>query len=292
MDSKPTPNNTPERAAFKISFGTMPENIHEIDAELLGENLNDLSKLIKNTVKTLKGESAEASLKVAAHKQGSFEVEVVAYLMDGGIETLRALGILSSASALTGGSLLGLLKHLRNRNIVNYIEKEDGNVIGVLEDDEEIEMTEEVHELLNNYPVRKSLEDTITKPMKYGTIGSVKIGGNEDNDNEVVDTEFTSDNRKLYIAPPKKDLTVTKESIDKVKGFFTVISFEKPTGWKFRIGEDAPITIKISDNNFWGRVSGSKRNFTKGQEFEVDLKTLTKNTNGNITTTYTIEKVW
>ena len=73
-----------ESITFKLKFETPEKDgqpTHQIDAETLGHSLTELSGLLRNSIKTLKGESATAELDVKANSEGSFVVEFVRLLV-------------------------------------------------------------------------------------------------------------------------------------------------------------------------------------------------------------------
>ncbi|MFW8589853.1 hypothetical protein ACOI22_03525 [Glaciecola sp. 2405UD65-10] len=282
-----------EQAKFKISFISSDESDHEIDAETLGRSLQDLTKLVRNSLKSIQGEESRAKINVAAHEPGSFVVDFIAYLDAGGIEALRTVGILAPTAAVTAPSLITLLLRLNKRKVETVVEKDNGKTFIIADDHEEIDVTPEVAKLVENYSVRKNLEEFILKPMENPIIEKVVIKDTNiraDGENEEFFAEFTKDKRAMFVAPPKKDLTLYSEKVHRENIEFTVISFEKVTGWSIKL-DDKTINVKINDSEFWTRIASKREEFKKGQIFEVDLKTVISNTNGSEATKYSIEKV-
>ena len=93
-----------------------------------------------------------------------------------------------------------------------------------------------------------------------------------------------------FRAPAKKTFTEEKESIERVDVIFEVVDFTKASGWKIKIDEQLT-PVKINDKAFLERVGASKKEFKKGQKFNVDLKTTQKIVENKTTVTYSIEQV-
>ena len=278
-----------ESITFKLKFETPEKDgqpTHQIDAETLGHSLTELSGLLRNSIKTLKGESATAELDVKANSEGSFVVEFVAFLSAGGIEVLKTLGITTSAAATAGGTIFSLLKQIGNRKVVKKITNDDETVSLILDDDEKVDCTEEVVRLMESYSVRKSIENVVSKPVNSGKATGISFL----DDNEKITTTLNKEELESFRAPAKKTFTEEKESIERVDVIFEVVDFTKASGWKIKIDEQLT-PVKINDKAFLERVGASKKKFKKGQKFNVDLKTTQKIVENKTTVTYSIEQV-
>jgi len=280
-----------EEVSFKLKFDTPEEDgkpTHQIDAETLADSLKELSGLLRNSLKTLNGESASAHLDVKANSEGSFIVEFVAFLSAGGLEMLKTLGITAATTATTGGSVFSLLKQIGERKIVKRIINDDDSVSLVLSDDKKIDCTQEVSKLMDSYSVLKNIENLVSKPITHGGANGISFL----DENEIVITSLPKEALNSFKAPTRKDFTSEKTSVDRFEVVFEVINFTKPTGWKIRIeGEDSQLSVRINDQAFLERVSASKRDFKKGQTFLVDLKKKEKLIEGLTTVAYSIEHV-
>ena len=278
-----------ESITFKLKFETPEKDgqpTHQIDAETLGHSLTELSGLLRNSIKTLKGESATAELDVKANSEGSFVVEFVAFLSAGGIEVLKTLGITTSAAATAGETIFSLLKQIGNRKVVKKITNDDETVSLILDDDEKVDCTEEVVRLMESYSVRKSIENVVSKPVNSGKATGISFL----DDNEKITTTLNKEELESFRAPAKKTFTEEKESIERVDVIFEVVDFTKASGWKIKIDEQLT-PVKINDKAFLERVGASKKEFKKGQKFNVDLKTTQKIVENKTTVTYSIEQV-
>lgn len=278
-----------ESISFKLKFETPDidgEPTHQIDAETLGQSLTELSGLLRNSIKTLQGESATAELDVKANSEGSFVVEFVAFLSTGGIEVLRALGIATTSLAVGNATIFSLLKQIGSRKVVKKIINDDDSVSLILDDNEKVDCSDEVAKLMDSYSVRKSIENVVSKPISRGTASGITFL----TEDEVVTSSLTQDELLSYKAPAKKTFAEEKESVDRVEVVFEVIDFTKATGWKIALDNEI-ISVRIKDKAFLERVQSSKREFKKGQTFQVDLKTTEKLVEGKTTTMYSIEQV-
>ncbi|MBJ7539861.1 hypothetical protein [Marinomonas transparens] len=279
-----------EMISFKLKFET-PEDIdgkptHQIDAETLGESLTELSGLLRNSLKTLQGESASAKLDVKANNEGSFVVDFVAFLSSGGIDMLKTLGITTSSLAITGASIFSLLKQIGNRKITKKVFNDDTSVSLILDDGQKIDCSEDVAKLMDSYSVRKSIENLVSKPVNSGKANGISFLDEGDK----VTTTLSKEELSSFKAPAKKSFTEEKESVIRVEIAFEVIDFTKGTGWKI-LFDNQSIPVRINDKSFLERVGSSKREFKKGQTFQVDLKTTEKLVEGKTTITYSIDQV-
>lgn len=279
-----------EMISFKLKFET-PESAdgqptHQIDAETLGESLTELSGLLRNSIKTLQGESASAKLDVKANAEGSFIVEFVAFLSNGGLDMLKTLGITSSVMAVSGGTIFSLLKRIGDRKVIKKIFNDDDTVSLILDDDEKIDCTDDVTKLMDSYSVRKNIENLVSKPVNSGKANGISFL----DESEAVTFTMFKEEISSFKAPPKKTFTAEKESVKRIEIEFEVVDFTKATGWKIQL-EGETFAVRINDKAFLERVSTSKREFKKGQTFLVDLKAKEKLVEGKMSISYSIEQV-
>ena len=201
---------------------------------------------------------------------------------------LKTLGITTSTLAATGGGVFSLLKQIGERKIVKRIINDDDSVSLILSDDQKIDCTQEVSKLMDSYSVRKNIENLVSKPVSHG--GADGISFLDENENVI--TSLPKEALNSFKAPARKDFTSEKTFVDRVEVVFEVINFTKATGWKIRIeGEDNSLSVRINDQAFLERVSASKREFKKGQTFQVDLKKKEKLVEELTTIAYSIEQV-
>lgn len=275
-----------QQKSFKISYDTPETADHTMDAEELGSSLVSLSKVIKNADKILNGEDSEVDVEVRAHNQGSYELEIITWLKDGGIDILKTLGFSFAGAAFTAGSLIGLIRELKGRRIESRSNK-DEKVTLQLEDGETIECSEGVAELISSYNVMKDLEDVIVKPTKDAKSGSIKLTSEDGNQGEldILDRDY-------FKAPPRSSMRQETEYEEECEAVFTVVALESPTGWKLKLPpDDTEYSVKMADERFLERVNDGDKQFVKGELFKIKLKTIERELDGKTTYTRIVTEV-
>tara|TARA_R110002124_G_scaffold53671_4_gene153809 strand:+ start:585 stop:1499 length:915 start_codon:yes stop_codon:yes gene_type:complete len=292
MENKPAPisRQTTEKEnlkyVFKLSYDSTSTADNTIDAEILGRSLINMSELINESTKVINGEDTSARIEVQAHEPGSFVIEFVAWLDNGGMEVLRSLGILSPVSAVGIGSVFAAIKALKNRKQVSKTIK-DGVAEIKFDDGETIIVTESVDKLISNYAVRNHLDHIVKKTADFEAGAKVKFLNEQDELVEVIQP----DEIEYFKAPSRKLLqeeTTIEETLNIV---FTVVALESKTGWKVRLPNNVEVAVRINDEAFLERIKNRERQFIKGDMFEVKLNTVERRLDGKVTVTRSIEAV-
>lgn len=278
--------NTDNKFVFKLSYDSNSTADHTIDASILGTSLINMSELIKESTKVLNGEGAEARVEVQAHEPGSFIVEFVAWLDAGGIEALRALGLVTSTSTVTAATVFSALKALRNRKQAEKRIKGDITEI-TFDDGETVQIPSTVDKLVSNFSIRKHLSEIVKKASDSEEGATVRL---LDDNNQVVE-EVDPDEVVYFKAPSRKLMAeeiITEETKNVV---FTVVALESKTGWKIRLPDGDEVSARMNDEAFIERINNRERQFIKGDMFEIKLKTVERIVDGKVGTTRYIEKV-
>lgn len=271
---------------FKLSYDSTSTADNTIDAEILGRSLINMSELIKESTKVINGEEANARIEVQAHEPGSFVVEFVAWLDNGGMEVLRSLGIISGSAAVGIGNVFSALKAWKNRKPVTKTLK-DGIAIIEFDDGESISIPESVDRLVSNYSVRSKLDHIVKKAADFESGAKVKILNEQDEVIEIVQPDEVE-----YFKTPSRKLLQEEVIIEQTLNvIFTVIALESRTGWKIRLPDGVEVAVKMNDEAFLERIQKRERQFIKGDMFEVKLKTTERTLNGKVTVSRSIENV-
>ncbi|WP_299262942.1 hypothetical protein [uncultured Psychrosphaera sp.] len=284
------------RKSFTISYDFPSTKGHLIDAEELANNLLSMTKLIKEADKISNGESSEVSVEVAAHKPGSFEVEIVAWLYAGGIDVISQIGIGAGLTAFSGSTVFNALKQLKNRTIIGKTRNSNGDgYILELQDGETITVSDEALPLVENHSIRKHIDDVFHKPLLKEKDAKVIIkttiedeGGNEE---AAPDIEFDAIVTAEFKAPPKKEFQEVEETEFKSEVRFTQVNFESKSGWKAFIKDDKPQSVKMEDEAFLERINNKKKSFIKGELFVVKLRETTTTIDDSVKTSLAIIEV-
>lgn len=278
--------STDNKYVFKLSYDSNSTADNTIDASILGTSLINMSQLIKESTKVLHGEEADARVEVQAHEPGSFIVEFVAWLDNGGIEVLRALGIATTTASVSISTVFGALKALRNRKQVEKQIIDDVAEI-TFDDGEKVKIPVTVDKLVSNFSIRKHISEVVKKASDFEDGATVKL---LDDNNQVVE-EVTPEEVEYFKAPSRKLMAeeITTEKATNV--VFTVVALESKTGWKIRLHNGDEVSARMNDEAFMERISNRERQFIKGDMFEVKLKTVERIVDGKTTTTRSIEQV-
>lgn len=277
---------------FTFSYDLPSTLGHTIDAKTLGKNLIDVVELIEQGDKLLNGETSTVQVNVKAHKEGSFQVEFVAFLQSGGIDVLKTLGIGVTSFAALSGSVMGVLKILRGRKIQATISKKesDGKIQEFiqLDDGEEIQCPSDVRKLLMSHQIRTKIGDVFEKPAQGEEGAKIKIVSNDSPQGTIV---IEGEDLKSFKAPPKRlyeEITVTPKTVNLV--FVQINNNTGRSGWRVKL-MDEEFAVKMEDEGFMARMN-SKTDFpVKDELFEVVLETTKRIYDEKTTFSYKITEV-
>lgn len=114
-----TPSSSqPNKQVFKLSYDMKETAEHTIDAEMLGHAILSMTSTMKTANKLLNGDNSDLQVQIRAHQEGSFVVEFVTWLNNGGADVLQILGITTAASVAGTKTVLGAMEELKGRKIV------------------------------------------------------------------------------------------------------------------------------------------------------------------------------
>lgn len=277
---------------FTFSYDLPSTSGHTIDAKTLGHNLIEVVELIEQGDKLLNGEASTVQVNVKAHKEGSFQVEFVAFLQSGGVDVLKTLGIGLTSFAAFSGSVMGVLRHLRGRKINASLSRrgDDGNLHEFiqLEDGEEIKCTSDVRKLLMSHQIRTKIGNVFEKPAKGEEGAKIKIVSNDSPESTIV---IEGEDLNSFKAPPKRmyeEIDVTSQTVN-----LTFVQNNNSTGrsgWRVKL-LDEEFAVKMEDEAFMARMN-SKTDFpVKDELFEVVLETTKRIYDEKTTFSYKITEV-
>ena len=277
---------------FTFSYDLPSTEGHTIDAKTLGNSLIEVVELIEQGDKLLNGEASTVKVNVKANKEGSFQVEFVAWLQSGGIDVLKTLGIGVSSFAAFSGSVIGVLKKLRSRKILATITKKstDGNLQEFiqLEDGEEVQCSSDVRKLLMSHQIRTKLGNVIEKPAKGEEGAKIKIISDESPQGAIL---IEGDDIASFKAPTKRlyeEITVTPSTVNVV--FVQINNNTGRSGWRAKL-LDEEFAVKMEDQGFMARMNAKTDFPVKDELFEVNLVTTKRIYDGSTTFSYKITEV-
>ncbi|KKO44788.1 hypothetical protein WG68_13160 [Arsukibacterium ikkense] len=275
---------------FTISYDMPETEDHTIDAVVLGKSLISMAELIKESDKILNGEHSEVQIDVKANKEGSFAVEFVAWLQEGGIDVLKTIGITAASTTAAGATLFGIVKHLRSRKIqTSLIQTQNGftKALLTLEDGTQMECDPRVKELLSSHSVRSKLATVIEQPAKNAEGAKIKVfSGDNDEETFVIEQEDVPS----FKAPTKRLFQETEVTNRAANVVFIQINNSSRNGWRALI-RDEEFAVKMDDEGFMERMNAKQDFPVKDEMFEVDLETTKKIYDGKTSYSYRITEV-
>ncbi|MAD90274.1 MAG: hypothetical protein CMK64_11260 [Pseudoalteromonas sp.] len=260
-----SPNN------FSIYYRSKSTENHTIDAEELGHSIVSFAKAIKQANRLINGPESDISIDVRAHKPGSFGVEFeVIQLLENARNVLEYLGVASATGAITGGSLIALIKKIGSRKIAATIKKTSGKSIIELDDGEEIECDTSLEELATNPEFRQHYENVFFNPVKDDDAAVISIKDLNGSEIEKVELSEVESFKKI---DSRSINSKTEQSIKNIR--FTQVNFDSGSrGWRAEVpGVDKDVAIKVADEAFLSAVDKSETALVKGSLFEVKLAT-------------------
>ncbi|MFM2590056.1 hypothetical protein [Vibrio sp. TBV020] len=272
---------------FSISYDMEETTNHSIDAEVLGQSLVSLAKVIRQSDKILNGENSEVKVEVKAHREGSFTVDLVTWYQAGGADVLNLLGFSAAGFAAASGTAFGIIKQIQSKKIKAKV-TENGNSTLVLDDESTVECSTQIAKLVSDKLIRQELASVIRDPIanKAGAKFVIK-----DENSEVLDS-LESEDALSFKSLPRKTLEEVEEVIEQQTITFSQVNFEGPTGWRCDLPNGNNVSVRMRHEAFRHRVNQGYESFAKGEPYIVRLleKNVTK-PNQPTRTTYYIEEV-
>jgi len=284
--------------SFEISYEGEAHDEHEIDAAMLGQALSSMSQLLSESDEIINDGLGNPSLKVKAHKEGSFEVLFELAQFANSVDLLSLIGIAKQAIAINPleagavigggtGTLIGALQALKNRTVLS-VEVDDGVASLKTEDDETVDCPENVSKLLLNPSIRKKLDKLIYEPLVSEGTSLFKFKTAD----EQVFSEISKIDKDSFKAPRILcQKTIIKEQFT-ANVHFTNVNFESQNGWLMKLPNDERVKVKVEDKVFITKINANQAKFSKDDMFEVRYRTEVTNVGGEMgQTKYFIEQV-
>lgn len=271
---------------FSISYDAPQGDYaeHEIDALALGNAIIGMHNLLEKAGEVVSNGSADIQVKVTDPvKSGSVVIGFIVIaksLASAGI--LKTIGITAASTAIVGGSLIEVVKKIKNRKITEIVIEGDNPIATVKTASETFQVDRNVARLVGDKKVRDALTAVIRAPLEKVPDSTFNIL--DENDEPVV--EIDTGSSESFTALPKGSLEdVTVEEYDS-RVTFTQINFDSKTGWRVFFVDDAyERSVTIEDDSFLQRVSLSQHAFKKEDIYSVRVK-LTSTIRPNTRSTY------
>jgi hypothetical protein len=283
-------------ARFHIVYDGPALEQHLMDVRELAPALFAIGDVVERANEILNGDKAKISLQVkASFKTGSFGVELhlVQHWLQAALGMVNGpvvTGVLSLAEllSLVGAGSMGaikLIQWLRGRGIRKVEPLENGNV-RVFVDDEQIEVEEKVIRLIQDYKLRKSLEDLIAVPLRRDGITTFAVAS-DDAKNVVVMVEKRDS--KFFAAPDPTERVLQDQTFETNLQILNV-AFQDSNKWRFSDGASS-FHATVVDTNFNDRVKENHEYFARDDILRVLLRRLQKQGADGLKTEYEVTQV-
>ncbi len=281
-----TPNS--KKQVFKISYD-MPETAeHTIDAELLGTAILSMARALRHSDKILNGESSNIQVDVRAQEEGSFVIEFVTWLNEGGANVLSTLGLAGLGATGITGTVFGVLNEIKDKKIVARVRKPGKKVELELADGSIVECSSDVANIVTDLHVRKELDQIVKSPIAGKD--QAKFIVKDELDAPI--TEIDSDEARYYKSLSAKTLEEVEEETKQMTIHFSQVNFDGAAGWKAKLANGNVVTVRMRDEAFRDRVNNGYEEFSKTKPCIVKLTTVERTkANGSSSVSYYIDEV-
>ncbi len=274
-------NKNFQKQKFTISYdGKALKKSHSMSVEDLAPALLALDKIFQISNTLLNGYNSNVHLKVSGQKSGSFEV--VLALFQNLPEIMSIIKTYNSKDLLHilfgSNGFFSYLKSLKSIKTPanNSNESQNLNVKGII-------YKPTIIQIYNNLEIKKESKNFL-KPLSKEGIEKLKISENQE--------LLTSINKKeadYFLQQPDEE--VINKTINHFIKYYHIITltFEKGK-WKLS-DNNSTITVSIQDEEFIKKVENSSLSFSKGDILKCKVREEQKKVNGNLKSSYFIEKV-
>ncbi|MGU0759733.1 hypothetical protein ACSEPY_06235 [Pseudomonas aeruginosa] len=243
---------------------------HEIDALTLSRSIQGVYDMVSEA-NALLNKGAEVELKVTAPaKEGSVIVDFLLLATSPqALILLKYLGFSSGAGAVAGGTLVEIVRKLKNRRVVNVTIEGDSDIAKIEVDGEVIECDKYVAKLAVDKKVRDALHSVVQAPVAGREGASFKVLDDKDNTVLEIEEEEVSD----YSPLPPKSLETEEVKKEKKSAYFVQVNFESNNGWRVKLADGTEHAVTLADERFMDKVNQNQQSFSKEDLFEIVIET-------------------
>ena len=286
------------QTAFSIVYDGPVLHDGGMDVRDLAPALLSAGQLFDAANTVLNGEQVKVNVNVKATSEGSFEIflelvqtygQQIVGLFSGDSITaainLKELIFFGGSGGSIGG-LIWLIKKLRGQR-PDKLERIDESRVRVTIDGESFEVPIKLIQLYQDFAVRVALQKLIQEPLKREGLETFEARDG-DSRNIVKETVLEADSD--YFASPD----VPEETLieDTRRSAFSIVSlaFKEENKWRLHDG-NAPISARITDEEFLYRVDMNQIAFAKGDILICDVKMTQTRGQDGLKTEYVVERV-
>lgn len=261
---------------------------HEIDALTLSRSIQGVYDMVAEA-NAIINKGAEVSLKVTAPaSEGSVVVEYLLLATNPqALAVLKYLGLSAASAAIAGGSLIEVVKKLRNRRIINITVEGDSENATIEVDGEVVECNKYVAKLATDKKVRDALHSVVQAPVAGRDGAKFKVLDAQDNAVLEIGQEAAND----YSPLPRRSLEKEEIRKETTTAYFVQVNFESNYGWRVKLGSGAEHAVTLADEKFMDKVNQNQQSFSKEDLFEVVIETKSIYRQTRSTHNYTVLEV-
>lgn len=275
---------------FSISYDSRTGDFknHEIDALVLGRSILGVYDAVAQANELI-NKGTEVKLKISSPvREGSVVVDFLLLASNpAALSVLKYLGFSAISGAVAGGSLIEVVKRLKNRRVARVTIEEESDVAVIEVDGEQIKCDKNVARLAVDKKVRDSLQSVIQAPLSGRKDAKFKILNGQDLEVLTIEEEVSRNFSPLPVGSLEEE-EVVKESTTVC---FVQVNFEASRGWRVKLADGTEYAVEVSDEKFMTKVNQNKQSFSKEDLFEVVLERKSIYRQTRTTHSYTVVEV-
>lgn len=261
---------------------------HEIDALDLAKSILGVYNAVSEA-NALMNKGANVDLKVSSPvREGSVIVDFLLLASTpAALQILKYIGFSAVGGAVAGGSLIEVVKKLKNRKIARVIIEAGSDIATIEVDGETVKCDKNVAKLAVDKKVRDSLHNIIQAPIAGKKNATFKVL-NEQEDVVLSVKENTAHN---FSPLPVGSLESEETSKEKTTAYFVQVNFESGRGWRVKLADGTEHAVELADEKFMNKVNQNKQTFSKDDLFEIVIETKSIYRQTRATHSYTVVEV-
>ncbi|GAB2491412.1 hypothetical protein [Arenimonas alkanexedens] len=290
-------------AKFNLVYDGPALREHRMEVRDLAPALLAMGELVERANEILNGNQAKVCVNVhASFKQGSFGIDLdLAQTLWQRVldiansesvtnikQVVELLGLVTGTYYLGHKSTQGLIqvvRWLRGRSIQKIEPIGDGNV-RLWVSDEHLDIEEKVLRLLEDYRIRRELENLIARPLAREGIESFAT---VDKEAKIVFAHVDGRESHYFFAPPVREETLQEDTYTANLQVLN-LAFKGDNKWRFTEGGSA-FYANVLDNDFLTRVATNQEQFAKDDLLRAKVRRTQRMTTSGLVSEYEIIQV-
>lgn len=263
---------------FRVAFEGAAFDDGEMDVRDLAPALLALGEVIRSANRALNGDRAEASLKMRAANNGSFEallsvdvsfltaignlLDSIADNPDRTVAAQTLMEMIIGGTVLAGASYAGLLqvlKMLKGKAPDSVETRLDGSAV-IIHNHNTVVLDPRTLVLLDDVPTRLAVEKFSEAALRISGVDAVKLEeGSGESDAPGSAVRLVKEDIPALVVPPPAAVEPTVEVTER-EVFLKIVTLAFRGGyvWRFSDGGEKPFTAEVEDTAFLNEVTAGK----------------------------------